>query len=244
MRKILPVLLGVVLLSSCDSKEPVTCILPDPSISSNSPVMSGDEIQLSSTDAPAYEATYHWTGPNGFESDQQNPVIPAATAAMGGTYKLTITKGICATEEISTTVNVINNTITCTPNNNTGTFSHLFYPVSYYSTTAVQTGENTFQLRGGESNSSLEITFASSDYPSAGMYTIVPPGSNMTANQVTVTNTTGYVYSNITEYFAKTGEVLVSYSNGKMYAVLCSVPFYYEENTSSSYTGTVKITEE
>jgi len=36
-------------------------------------------------------ASYSWTGPNGFSSGLQNPVIPNATLAMNGTYTLTVT---------------------------------------------------------------------------------------------------------------------------------------------------------
>lgn len=244
MRKLLLVVVGSVAFIGCENKEPITCVLPNPAISSNSPVMSGDEIRLSSTDAPAYEAVYEWTGPNGFQSNEQNPILPSVTAAMEGTYTLKITKGICETEEISTTVDVITNTITCTPDNNTGTFSSLFYPVDYYNITTVQGANDTYILRAGEVNSSLEITFSSYDAPEAGMYTIVAPGSSIGTNQVTVTNTSGYVYYNPIEYHARSGEVLVSYSGGKLYAVLCSIPFYRGTDTGSSYTGTVKITEE
>ncbi len=65
-------------------------ILPPPA-SSNSPVCLGETIQLSAADAP--EATYNWTGPNGFASNQQNPIIPNAQYSHAGVYTLTITVG-------------------------------------------------------------------------------------------------------------------------------------------------------
>ena len=37
--------------------------------------------------------TYNWTGPNGFVSHDQNPVIPNATSIHQGTYTLTATDG-------------------------------------------------------------------------------------------------------------------------------------------------------
>ena len=40
-------------------------------------------------------ATYHWTGPNGFLSDLQNPSITPVTPAAGGTYTVTVTVGTC-----------------------------------------------------------------------------------------------------------------------------------------------------
>jgi len=55
----------------------------------NSPVCEGDIIYLFG--GPGGMASYHWTGPGGFSSTEQNPVILAATSAMNGTYTLTIT---------------------------------------------------------------------------------------------------------------------------------------------------------
>ncbi|RZJ68957.1 gliding motility-associated C-terminal domain-containing protein [Flavobacterium sp.] len=43
-------------------------------------------------------ATYQWTGPNGFTSSDQNPVIPNATSANNGTYSVQAFIGSCASE--------------------------------------------------------------------------------------------------------------------------------------------------
>ena len=55
---------------------------------SNSPILEGDTIYLFG--GPGGMTSYSWTGPNGFVSTEQNPVIPIATSAMNGTYTLTI----------------------------------------------------------------------------------------------------------------------------------------------------------
>jgi hypothetical protein len=52
-------------------------------------------------------ATYSWTGPNGFTSNVQNPVINNVTAAAAGTYTLTVTNSNGCTS--STTVDVVVN---------------------------------------------------------------------------------------------------------------------------------------
>jgi hypothetical protein len=70
---------------------------------SNSPVCKGSVLTLS-----AYEvegATYRWTGPNGFVSTQRSPSITAVSAAVAGTYTVTLTKGD-STATASTTVRV------------------------------------------------------------------------------------------------------------------------------------------
>ena len=51
-------------------------------------------------------ATYSWTGPNGFTSNQQNPTISSSTAAMTGDYKVTATVLGCTSGEGKTTVTV------------------------------------------------------------------------------------------------------------------------------------------
>jgi uncharacterized repeat protein (TIGR01451 family) len=56
---------------------------------SNSPISEGDTIYLFG--GPGGMTSYHWVGPNGFSSDQENPEIPNATPAMAGTYTLTVT---------------------------------------------------------------------------------------------------------------------------------------------------------
>ena len=76
-----------------------------PAISSNSPVCVGSSINLT---GPAGAGTYVWSGPNGFSASVQNPSIPSATAAAGGTYSLYVVSGGCTSATATTTVNVVN----------------------------------------------------------------------------------------------------------------------------------------
>jgi PKD-like domain len=81
-----------------------TCISPTiTSISSNSPVCQGSNVNLM---ASATAGTYAWSGPNGFVSTQQNPVLTAVTS--GGTYTLVVANGsssCAATATLSVVVN-------------------------------------------------------------------------------------------------------------------------------------------
>ena len=74
-----------------------------PSVASNSPVCAGDTIKLST--AAVSGGTYTWTGPNGFASLAQNPIIPNATVNDSGLYTLTLTVNECSSAGAS--VNVI-----------------------------------------------------------------------------------------------------------------------------------------
>jgi gliding motility-associated-like protein len=78
--------------------------LPNASAGSNSPVCEGDDIQI--TGQPNGMASYTWSGPGSFSSNQQNPVITGATPAATGTYTLTVSdaNGCSNTASVSVTV--------------------------------------------------------------------------------------------------------------------------------------------
>ncbi|CAM4081839.1 MULTISPECIES: T9SS type B sorting domain-containing protein [Flavobacterium] len=56
-------------------------------VSSNSPVCVGGTINLTASGGNSYA----WTGPNGFTSTDQNPIIPNVTSLNNGQYSCTIT---------------------------------------------------------------------------------------------------------------------------------------------------------
>jgi uncharacterized repeat protein (TIGR01451 family) len=70
--------------------------------SSNSPVCEGGTVQLSG--GPDGMLTYSWTGPGNWTSDEQNPIRTGATAAMNGTYTLTVDNGCTDSEDVTVTV--------------------------------------------------------------------------------------------------------------------------------------------
>jgi PKD repeat protein len=72
------------------------------SASSNSPVCQGLQLNLSASTVNG--ATYQWTGPNGFSSTAQNPVISNPTAAAAGTYTMTATLNGCTSTPSATNV--------------------------------------------------------------------------------------------------------------------------------------------
>ncbi len=58
------------------------------------PVCEGEPVKLSA--ATIEGATYKWTGPDGFSSAEQNPVIPAISMAKAGEYSVTVSFDGCS----------------------------------------------------------------------------------------------------------------------------------------------------
>lgn len=68
-------------------------------LSGDTVVCEGETVYLSSVSV--FNATYQWSGPNGFISNIQNPVIPSPTLASRGYYRLKLTvSGIEYTDSI------------------------------------------------------------------------------------------------------------------------------------------------
>ncbi|MDW8157294.1 MAG: fibronectin type III domain-containing protein [Bacteroidia bacterium] len=51
-------------------------------------------------------ARYHWSGPNGFISSEQSPVIANPAVANSGTYSLIVTLGECSSAQVTTNITV------------------------------------------------------------------------------------------------------------------------------------------
>ncbi len=95
----------------------ISASAPSPVASSNSPVCLGQSLNLFATNVSG--ANYSWTGPNGFTSSLQNPIIPNVTNLSSGTYSVTATTSTCGTSpSANVTVNVISLPITPIASNN------------------------------------------------------------------------------------------------------------------------------
>ncbi len=75
---------------------------PTVTLGSNSPVCDGADLQL--TESGGHGVAWNWTGPNGFVSTEQNPVLPLLTAAGEGVYEVTVTSAGGCVKTASTTV--------------------------------------------------------------------------------------------------------------------------------------------
>ncbi len=78
-----------------------------PTAGSNSPVCMNGTINLTANTIS--NATYSWTGPDGFTSTQQNPTISNLTAAKAGTYNVTASVNGCTSPAGTTSVTIDQN---------------------------------------------------------------------------------------------------------------------------------------
>jgi len=81
------------------------CTILPPPATSNSPVCVSETLQLNA--ATVIGATYSWTGPNFFTSNQQNPTIPNMQHVNAGVYSLSITVGGQTSDPTSTEIAVL-----------------------------------------------------------------------------------------------------------------------------------------
>lgn len=89
---------------SSDPVGPVTIVntvaMPDPVAGSNGPVCAGTTLALDASSTLS-GITYHWSGPNGFTSTTQNPIIANVTTAASGTYTVYTTYQSCTSNTVS-----------------------------------------------------------------------------------------------------------------------------------------------
>jgi gliding motility-associated-like protein len=75
-----------------------------PIAASVTPVCSSGNIGLTASNIAG--ASYHWTGPNGFVSTEQNPVVANVSAVNGGVYSVTAHIGNCESPTATVTVEI------------------------------------------------------------------------------------------------------------------------------------------
>lgn len=69
----------------------------------NAPICIGDTLKLFGT-AAGTGVSFSWTGPNSYNSNQQNPIIPISTGASSGDYILYASNGNCISRDTVTVV--------------------------------------------------------------------------------------------------------------------------------------------
>ncbi len=111
-----------VTLNNCTSDSLLPILLSDPNApiiatGNNTPICEGDTLELFAV-ADSASVTWSWTGPSGFSSTAQNPVINNALPVQSGMYIVTATKNNCTSMADTTTVVVHPTPITPVAGNN------------------------------------------------------------------------------------------------------------------------------
>jgi hypothetical protein len=235
------------LFLSCENKEPIRCVINSPTVTNNSPVLSGGQVTFNLVGySPESGATFYWTGPNGFESTLQNPIIPNATSAMSGEYSVKVKIGICETEEVKTSITVLNNTVTCNQADDTASFTNIGNPqANFYNFGATAISNNKYEIRASDFRWSIKAQFLGQTPPTTGFYTVVNPSTPLTASTVHLLMTYTLINGNQVNYTAKSGDVSLSYTtNQKAIIKFCSVPFSLSNSNNTDTVGSAKYTQQ
>jgi len=192
---------------------------PTASVSSPSPVCSGNTIQFTSTVTnDIATTTYNWTGPGGFASSVLNPTITNAQVAQSGTYTLLVTSGNNCTATSSTNI-----TVNTTP------------------TVAAITGGNggcvgsTFTL----SNATAGGTWSSSNplvanIDNSGFVTLLQDGTTTISYTVTANGCSNTATKTISVASVSLAPSLIECNNGvRTYSGSSSDPYYVNYGNNS-----------
>ena len=171
-------------------------------------------------------ATYAWTGPNGFSSALQNPVIMHATSVNAGVYLLTVSGGSCVSPQVSDTVLIF-----------TPTIAQISGP------TTVCSGDSVL-LKANSGMMSYQWSPITSNYDSvivpAGIYSVVITDMNgcVSSDTTTITTDTSYTIpsSNDTTACAGTSTTLIATGIGQIQW------FTSFGSTTPIYTGSTFVT--
>lgn len=151
-------------------------------VTSNSPVCTGNTLNLNAATSTPGAMTYAWSGPNGFGSTNQNPSIPNVTVAANGIYSVVITATTGNCPSAAGTTNVV---INATPVILSGTVTN---------PNACGSATGSINLNGLLPSTNYTINYTSSSGPqtltatsnASGVVTIAGLSSG-TYNNITVT---------------------------------------------------------
>ncbi|MFN8357914.1 MAG: choice-of-anchor tandem repeat GloVer-containing protein [Spirosomataceae bacterium] len=152
---------------------------PTASVSTNSPVCTGNTLNLSA----AGGSTYSWSGPNGFSSSSQNVSIVASSTA-GGRYSVTVGSVSSCTASASTSV-VVNISPVVTASN-TGPVCAGATSLSLKATVTGTGLKFSWTKSGGGYSSTLQNPVISNPtVSSSGVYQVVVSAGTCTASSST-----------------------------------------------------------
>ncbi|MBL7852380.1 MAG: VCBS repeat-containing protein [Cyclobacteriaceae bacterium] len=163
----------------------------DPVISSNSPLCATPGSNLALFGPTVAGATYHWTGPNGFTSAAEDPIITNATAVNAGIYSLQLSNGTCFSNVVTTRVDIADfgsfSVGTSLPSNTICQGSNLTLSVNAQSGHTYQWRKDGVDI-GGQTGTSLIVT-------QEGAYTVRVTNTLLSCSIITSPAVTVTVYT-------------------------------------------------
>jgi hypothetical protein len=144
------------------------------------PICAGQELALGAEAIAG--ASYNWSGPNGFTSTLQQPVIPNAGVSQGGIYSLTITRGACTLSNLTTSVEIRPRPLSPTIEGN-----RIVCEGNALALTAM--GSSTTYIWNGPNNYSAtapSISIAKTSSFSAGIYSVIAVQNGCSSETATV----------------------------------------------------------
>lgn len=189
------------------------------------PVMIGDPIRISADHLSG--ASYYWTGPGGFESNEENPLVTnSAEYYYNGWYYVTISYPKCRTkryDSVFVDVNFPQGTPSCSPLTNNADFSNIS-DQRFYSIRAGAASGDGYEIVGNSTNGDLYVTFSNywtNNDLEDGIYYTTTSGymDPYDYNKVHIADVNQSIY-----WVASEGQpVYVSHKSGKQMVTLCGL---------------------
>lgn len=180
--------------------------IPTVTASSNSPVCQGQTLSLSVNSTPA--GSYNWSGPNNYNTSQQNPNINNATPAASGTYTVTVTANGCSASASVQAVVHPRPTVSITPATASVCAGNAI--------TLTATGGSTYLWSTSETTASISASPASNTSYSVTI-TDANGCSNTASRTVTVSNPPNAVIMPATPSICPSQNITLTASGGASY---------------------------
>jgi hypothetical protein len=178
--------------SSCGTTTTTTSITVNSSLgslsaTSNSPVCTGNNLNLSITNRTGF--TFAWSGPGGFTSSNANPVVAGAGSGNAGIYTVVVSSAGCGSTSVQTNPVIVTNPSSVSAGSN----SPICVGGAIYFTAGAPTG-TTYSWSGpaGFVSTTRNPSRTNAQLGHAGVYTLnaTVPGCGLISTTATVSVTT------------------------------------------------------
>jgi hypothetical protein len=209
-----------------------------PKVTTNSPVIAGDTLQLS-VSGICNVYMYNWYGPNGFSSHDSAPSLTGITSANAGSYHVDIiTNGGCIYTTKTDSVIVGSPVVACSLATDQASIAGVSSSMYFGGLTFGPNGGSYFiEATSYSADADAEIEFFGNGIPAAGIYSAQPNGGGeWQQGDVHITFT-----AESSNWYGGPGTVYVSVVNGKLVVSSCSMPLASDTwnfNTTGSFQFT------